>query len=59
MNGPERDALLQDVREQNSRSRQLIEAIVQLIARSRDVLRRQRPEDSASAGNSKSDGASP
>ena len=49
MEGSEREALLQKVSEQNWRLQQLIEAIVKLITRSRDVLRRQRPEDSQSA----------
>jgi len=57
MDDPEREALWQESREQNSRLRALIETIAQLIARSRDVLRRQRPEDSASAGNSTPDDA--
>jgi hypothetical protein len=50
MESLERDALQQSVREQNSRLERLIEVITQLVARSRDVLRRQRPEDSAPAG---------
>jgi hypothetical protein len=45
----EQEALLQAVSEQNSRLQQLIDAIVQLITRSRDVLRHQRPEDSPPA----------
>ena len=49
MEGSEREALLQKVSEQNSRLQQLIEAIVKLITRSRDVLRRQRSGDSQSA----------
>ena len=49
MEGSDREALLQKVSEQNSRLQQLIEAIVKLIMRSRDVLRHQRPEDSHSA----------
>lgn len=53
MDNLERDALLQDVSQQNSRLQQLIEAIAQLVARSREVLRRQRPEDSAPAGDGK------
>lgn len=55
MDSSERDALLQDVSKQNSRLQQLIEVIAQLVARSREVLRRQRPEDSAPAGDSKPD----
>jgi hypothetical protein len=47
MDNLERDALLQEVVRQNSRLQQLIDAIAQLVARSREVLRRQRPEDSA------------
>jgi hypothetical protein len=43
MDSLERDALLQEVTQQNSRLQQLIEAIAQLVARSREVLRRQRP----------------
>ena len=50
MDDPQRDTLWQEVRDQNSRLRHLIEVITQLVARSRDVLRRQRPEDSAPAG---------
>ena len=53
MDNLERDALLQEVSQQNSRLQQLIEAISQLIARSREVLRRQRPEDGAPAGDGK------
>ncbi len=53
MDNLERDALLQEVVRQNSRLQQLIEAIAQLVARSREVLRRQRPEDSAPAGDGK------
>jgi hypothetical protein len=53
----ERNALWQETREQNSRLQQLIDAIIQLIARSREVLWRQRPEDGASS-ESKSDGGS-
>ena len=49
MESTEREALLHKVSEQNSRLQELIEAIVKLIARSRDVLRRHRPEDSQSA----------
>jgi hypothetical protein len=41
--------------ERNNRLQQLIEAITQLVARSRDVLRPSRPEDSAPAGNAKID----
>jgi len=44
MDDPQRDSLWQEVREQNSRLQQLIDAIPKLVARSRDVLRRQRPE---------------
>ena len=44
MDSSQRDALLQDVSQQNSRLQQLIEAIAQLVARSREVLRRQRLE---------------
>jgi hypothetical protein len=55
MDSLERDALLQDVSQQNSRLQQLIEAIALLVARSREVLRRQRPEDSAPAGDGKPD----
>jgi hypothetical protein len=51
MDSLERDALLQEVSQQNSRLQQLIEAIAQLVARSREVLRRQRPEDSAPGGD--------
>jgi hypothetical protein len=50
MDDPQRDALWQEARDQNSRLRHLIEVITQLVARSRDVLRRQRPEDSAPVG---------
>ena len=50
----ERNALWEETREQNSRLQQLIDAIIQLIARSREVLWRQRPEDSA-GGEGKSD----
>jgi hypothetical protein len=53
MDSSEREALLQDVSQQNSRLQKLIEAIAQLVARSREVLRRQRPEDSAPAGDGK------
>jgi len=49
MDDPQRDTLLQDVREQNTRLQQFIDAIIELVARSREVLRRQRPEDSAPA----------
>ena len=55
MDSSERDALLQEVSQQNSRLQQLIEAIAQLVARSREVLRRQRPEDSAPGGDGKPD----
>jgi len=55
MDSSERDALLQEVSQQNSRLQQLIEVIAQLVARSRDVLRRQRPEDSAPPGSGKPD----
>ena len=55
MDSSERDALLQDVSQQNSRLQQLIEAIAQLVARSGEVLRRQRPEDSAPSGDGKPD----
>ena len=51
----ERDALLQEVFRQNARLRQLIDVIAQLGARSREVLRRQRPEDSAPASDGKPD----
>jgi hypothetical protein len=51
----QRDALWRDVRQQNIRLQQLIEAITQLVARSRDVLRRQRPENSAPAGSGKNE----
>jgi hypothetical protein len=57
MDNLERDALLQEVSRQNSRLLQLIEAIAQLVARSREVLRRQRPEDSAPAGDGKPSGS--
>jgi len=40
----ERNSLWEDARERNSRLQQLIDAIVQLLGRSRDVLRRERPE---------------
>ena len=53
MDDAQRDALWKDVAEQNSRLRQLIEGVAQLVARSRQVLRRQRPEDSAPAGSNK------
>ncbi len=55
MDSSERDALLDDVSQQNSRLEQLIEVIAQLVARSREVLRRQRPEDGAPAGNDEPD----
>ena len=55
MDSSERDALLQEVSQQNSRLQQLIEVIAQLVARSRDVLRHQRPEDSVPAGEDKPD----
>jgi hypothetical protein len=55
MDSSERDALLQEISQQNSRLQQLIEAIAQLVARSREVLRRQRPEDSAPMGDGKPD----
>jgi hypothetical protein len=58
MDNLERDALLQEVVRQNSRLQQLIEAIAQLVARSREVLRRQRPEDSAPGGDGKPDAGS-
>ena len=58
MNNLERDALLQEVTRQNARLRQLIDVIAQLGARSREVLRRQRPEDSAPAGDGKPDAGS-
>jgi hypothetical protein len=45
----EREALLHEVSEQNSRLQRLIDAIVQLVTRSRDVLRLPRPEDSPPA----------
>ena len=48
-----------EARERNSRLQQLIEIITQLVARSRDVLRRQRPEDSAPVGNDKDTAAKP
>ena len=35
----------------NSRLQELINSIATLVTRSRDVLRRQRPEDSAPAGD--------
>ena len=53
MDSLERDALLQEVSQQNSRLQQLIDVIALLGARSREVLRRQRPEDSAPAGDGK------
>jgi hypothetical protein len=55
MDSLERYALLQEVSQQNSPLQQLIEAIAQLVARSREVLRRQRPEDSARGGDGKPD----
>ena len=55
MDSSERDALLQEVSQQNSRLELLIEVIAQLVARSREVLRRQRPEDGAPAGNDEPD----
>ena len=58
MDNLERDALLREVVRQNSRLQQLIEAIAQLVARSREVLRRQRPEDSAPGGDGKPDAGS-
>ena len=57
MDNLERDALLQEVSRQNSRLLQLIEAIAQLVTRSREVLRRQRPEHSAPAGDGKPSGS--
>jgi hypothetical protein len=51
----ERKALWQETRDQNSRLQQLIDAIIQLVARSRNVLQRQRPEDGAPAGEGKAD----
>jgi hypothetical protein len=58
MDDPQRDALWRDVRQQNFSLQQLIHVMTQLVARSRDVLRRQRPEDSAPAG-CKDEGARP
>ena len=58
MDNSERDALLQDVSQQNSRLKQLIEAIAQLVSRSREVLLRQRPEDSRPARDGKPDAGS-
>jgi hypothetical protein len=55
MDNLERDALLQEVIRQNARLQQLIDVIALLGARSREVLRRQRPEDSAPAGDGKPD----
>jgi hypothetical protein len=49
VNDQERKSLWEDTRDQNSRLQQLIDGIIQLVARSRDVLRRQRPEDGAPA----------
>ena len=49
MDGPQRETLLQEVREQNTRLQQIIETIIQLVVRSREVLRRERPEVSAPA----------
>jgi hypothetical protein len=51
----EREALWEETREQNSRLQQLIDAITQLIARSRAMVWRQGPEDGAPAGEDKSD----
>jgi hypothetical protein len=56
MNGAEREVLLNEVREQNSRLQQLIDKIAQLVARSREVLRRQRPEVSAPVDDKRSSG---
>jgi hypothetical protein len=56
MDDPQRDALWRDVRQQNTRLQKLIDAITQLVARSREVLRRQRPEDGAPAGFGKNEG---
>jgi hypothetical protein len=55
MDDPQRDALWQEASERNNRLEHLIEAITQLVARSRDVLPRARPEGSAPAGNAKMD----
>ena len=54
MESSERELLLQEISEQNSRLQRLIEAIAQLVARSRDVLRHLRAEASPSSddGNS-------
>jgi hypothetical protein len=56
MNGAEHELLLNEVREQNSRLQQLIDIIAQLLARSREALRRQRPEDSVPADEKRSPG---
>ena len=45
MDDQERNALWADARERNSRLQQLIESIAQLLGRSRDVLRREPPDD--------------
>jgi hypothetical protein len=52
----QRKALWQEANERNSRLQELIDSIATLVARSRDVLRRERPEDSAPAGDGKSVG---
>jgi hypothetical protein len=58
MENAEREALLQEVSEQNSRLQRLIDAIVQLVARSREVLRLSRPEDSPPADDGNPSGPS-
>lgn len=55
MDNLERDAQLEEVIRQNARLQQLIDVMAQLGARSREVLRRQRREDTATAGDGKPD----
>jgi hypothetical protein len=55
MDDQQQQALWQEASERNSRLQHLIDAIAQLLARSRDVLRRPRPEDGARLGNGRGD----